>query len=74
MVLRASGGPGILRELSDEQIAVSLEDAARINASAAAVQVFIGGEFESRSVHNMTPLVDQSQRYGIPVQYLRERQ
>jgi putative autoinducer-2 (AI-2) aldolase len=67
IVLRASGGPSILRELSDEQIAVSMEDAARINAAAVAVQVFIGGEFESRSVHNMTRLVDQSQRYGIPV-------
>src|ERR1700726_3397539 len=67
IVLRASGGPSILRELSDEQIAVSMEDAARINASAVAVQVFIGGEFESRSVHNMTRLVDESQRYGIPV-------
>jgi 3-hydroxy-5-phosphonooxypentane-2,4-dione thiolase len=67
IVLRASGGPSILGELSDEQIAVSMEDAARINASAVAVQVFIGGEFESRSVHNMTRLVDQSQRYGIPV-------
>jgi 3-hydroxy-5-phosphonooxypentane-2,4-dione thiolase len=67
IVLRASGGPSVLRELSDEQIAVSMEDAARINASAVAVQVFIGAEFESRSVHNMTRLVDQSQRYGIPV-------
>lgn len=67
IVLRASGGPSILRELSDEQIAVSMEDAARINASAVAVQVFIGGEFETRSVCNMTRLVDESQRYGIPV-------
>jgi putative autoinducer-2 (AI-2) aldolase len=67
IVLRASGGPSILRELSDEQIAVSMEDAARINASAVAVQVFIGGEFETRSVHNMTRLVDESQRYGVPV-------
>jgi len=67
IVLRASGGPSILRELSDEQIAVGIEDAARINASAVAVQVFIGGEFESRSVHNMTRLVDEGQRYGIPV-------
>jgi 3-hydroxy-5-phosphonooxypentane-2,4-dione thiolase len=67
IVLRASGGPSVLRELSDEQIAVSMEDAARINASAVAVQVFIGGEFETQSVHNMTRLVDQSQRYGIPV-------
>ncbi len=67
IVLRASGGPSILRELSDEQIAVSMEDASRINACAVAVQVFIGGEFETQSVRNMTRLVDQSQRYGIPV-------
>jgi putative autoinducer-2 (AI-2) aldolase len=67
IVLRASGGPSILRELSDEQIAVSMEDAARINAAAVAVQVFIGGEHETQSVHNMTRLVDAGQRYGIPV-------
>ena len=67
IVLRASGGPSILKELSDEQIAVSMEDAARINASAVAVQVFIGGEFETQSVRNMTRLVDESQRFGIPV-------
>jgi 3-hydroxy-5-phosphonooxypentane-2,4-dione thiolase len=67
VVLRASGGPSILRELSDEQVAVSMEDAARINASAVAVQVFVGGEFETQSVRNMTRLVDQGQRYGIPV-------
>jgi 3-hydroxy-5-phosphonooxypentane-2,4-dione thiolase len=67
IVVRASGGPSILKELSDEQIAVSMEDAARINAAAVAVQVFIGGEFETQSVYNMTRLVDESQRYGIPV-------
>jgi putative autoinducer-2 (AI-2) aldolase len=67
VVLRASGGPSILKELSDEQIAVSMEDAARINAAAVAVQVFIGGEHETQSVRNMTRLVDQGQRYGIPV-------
>ena len=66
-MLRASGGPSILKELSDEQIAVDMEDAARINACAVAVQVFIGGEFETQSVHNMTRLVDEGQRYGIPV-------
>jgi putative autoinducer-2 (AI-2) aldolase len=67
VVLRASGGPSILKELSDEQVAVSMEDAARINAAAVAVQVFIGGEHETQSVRNMTRLVDQGQRYGIPV-------
>jgi len=67
IVLRASGGPSILKELSDEQVAVSMEDAARINAAAVAVQVFVGGQYETQSVHNMTRLVDESQRYGIPV-------
>jgi putative autoinducer-2 (AI-2) aldolase len=67
IVLRASGGPSILRELSDERIAVDMEDAVRINAAAVAVQVFIGGECETQSVRNMTRLVDQGQRYGVPV-------
>ena len=67
IVMRASGGPSILKELSNEEIAVGIEDAARMNVSALAIQVFIGGEFETRSVHNMTRLVDMGLRYGIPV-------
>lgn len=67
IVLRASGGPSVLKELSNEQIAVDIEDAVRLNASALAVQVFIGGEFETQSLHNMTRLVDVGNRYGIPV-------
>jgi len=67
IVLRASGGPSILKELSNEQIAVSMEDAIRLNVAALAVQVFIGGEYETQSVHNMTRLVDQGMRYGIPI-------
>src|ERR1700741_4981238 len=41
VVMRASGGPSILKELSDEQIAMDIEDAARLNVAALAVQVFI---------------------------------
>jgi len=67
IVLRASGGPSILRELSNEQIAVDMEDAVRLNAAAVAVQVFIGSEYETQSVHNMTRLIDIGTRYGIPV-------
>ncbi len=67
IVLRASGGPSVLKELSNEQIAVDMEDALRLNVSALAVQVFIGGEFETQSVHNMTRLVDMGNRHGIPV-------
>ena len=66
IVIRASGGPSILKELSDEQIAMDIEDAIRLGVCATAIQVFIGGEFESRSVVNMTKLVDMGLRYGIP--------
>jgi len=63
MVLRASGGPSILREeLSDEQIAMDMDDAVRLNAAGVGIQVFIGGEHETRSVHNMTRLVDAGTR------------
>jgi putative autoinducer-2 (AI-2) aldolase len=67
IVLRASGGPSILKDLSNEQIAVAMEDAVRLNAAAVAVQVFIGGENETQSVHNMTRLVDEGLRAGVPV-------
>jgi 3-hydroxy-5-phosphonooxypentane-2,4-dione thiolase len=67
IVMRASGGPSILKELSDERLALDLEDAVRMNVHAVAVQVFVGGEHETQSVHNMTRLVDAGYRYGMPV-------
>ena len=66
IVMRCSGGPSILKELSDEHLAVDIEDAIRMNVAAITLQVFIGGQYESRSVHNMTRLVDMGLRYGIP--------
>jgi putative autoinducer-2 (AI-2) aldolase len=67
IVLRSSGGPSILKELSDERIAVDIRDAVRLNVAAATVQVFIGGEHETQSVRNMTRLVDAGLSRGIPV-------
>ena len=67
IVMRASGGPSILKELSNERIAVDIEDAARMNVHAVAVQVFVGGEYETQSIENLTKLVDAGYRYGIPV-------
>src|SRR5258708_35550490 len=67
VVLRASGGPSILKELSHEEIAIDIDDALRLNVCALAVQVFIGGEFETQTVHNMTRLGELRVRYGMPV-------
>jgi len=66
IVLRVSGGTSILKELSNEELAVDIEDVARLNVCAMAVQVFIGGEHERESIINMTRMVDQGTRYGIP--------
>ncbi len=66
IVLRASGGTSILKELSNEEIAVDIEDSIRLNVSAMAVQVFIGAEYEKESITNMTRLVDMGIRHGIP--------
>lgn len=66
IVLRVSGGASILKELSNEEIAVDIEDAIRLNVCAMAVQVFIGGEHEKQSIVNMTKMIDSGTRYGIP--------
>ena len=66
VVLRVTGGTSILKELSNEDIAVDIEDSVRLNVCAMAVQVFVGGEHERESITNMTRMVDRGTRYGIP--------
>jgi putative autoinducer-2 (AI-2) aldolase len=58
VVLRASGGNSILGELSNECVAVAMEDALRLNVCAVAAQVYIGSEFEHQSINNIIKLVD----------------
>jgi putative autoinducer-2 (AI-2) aldolase len=67
VVLRASGGASILKELSNEKLALDMEDALRLNVAALAVTAFIGGEYETQTVHNMTRLVDLGNRHGVPI-------
>lgn len=67
IILRASGGPSILKELSNEKITVAIDDAIRINASAITCQVCIGAEFESQTVANLNKLINEGEKYGIPV-------
>jgi 3-hydroxy-5-phosphonooxypentane-2,4-dione thiolase len=66
VVLRSTGGQSILKELSNELVAVDVQDAVRLNASAMAVQVYIGGEHEHQSIGNLVKAVDAGNQYGIP--------
>ncbi len=67
IVLRVSGGTSILRELSGEGLTVAIEDAIRLNACATTLSIFVGAEGERTSLLNLARLVDDGERYGIPV-------
>jgi putative autoinducer-2 (AI-2) aldolase len=65
--LRVSGGQSILKELSNEIITTSIEEAIRINASAITCSVYIGGEYEKETIGNLSRIVNEGEAYGIPV-------
>jgi putative autoinducer-2 (AI-2) aldolase len=68
VVLRVSGGSSIVGEdLSKEAIIASIEDAIRLNASCLAVSVFIGSKYEHQTLMNLARLVDEGEKYGIPI-------
>jgi len=67
IVLRVSGGQSILKELSNEGITNSIQDAIRINASAITCSVYVGGEYEKESIANLAKIVNWGNDYGIPV-------
>jgi 3-hydroxy-5-phosphonooxypentane-2,4-dione thiolase len=67
IILRVSGGQSILKELSNETITTCIEDAIRINASAITCSVYVGGEYERETIENLSKLVDDGEKYGIPV-------
>jgi putative autoinducer-2 (AI-2) aldolase len=67
IVLRVSGGTSILSELSGEGLTVAMEDAIRLNVAAVTLSIFVGGEGERTTLLNLAKLIDEGERYGIPV-------
>jgi len=68
VVLRVSGGTSIIgKDLSNETITTSMEEAVRLNASAVALSIFVGTEHEHQTLANLSTLVDLGNEYGIPV-------
>ena len=68
MVLRVSGGSSIVGEnLANETITASVQDALRVNASAVALSVFVGTEYEHQTLANLSTLVDDCLDVSMPV-------
>ncbi|MFX1238999.1 MAG: 3-hydroxy-5-phosphonooxypentane-2,4-dione thiolase [Promethearchaeota archaeon] len=66
IILRVSAGASMLKELSNEEISVTVDDAIRLNVSALTCSIFVGGEYEKQSLLNLSKLVNWGQQYGIP--------
>lgn len=68
VILRVSGGNSIVGPaLSNEGIQTSVEEAIRLNASAVALSIYVGTEHEHQTLMALGQLVNEAQRYGIPV-------
>ena len=68
IVLRVSGGSTIIGEdFSNEEITTSIEEAIRVNASCLALSIFVGSKYEHQSLSNLARLVDEGEKYGIPI-------
>lgn len=64
--LRASAGSTVLTDLNDECI-LDIEECIRVNASLLAVMVAVGSKFEATTIRNLTAIVNNGSRYGIPI-------
>ena len=65
--LRVSGGPSVLKELSNEEITTSMKEALRLNAVGVGMSIFVGGEHETKTISNLGRLVNEAEEYGMPV-------
>jgi putative autoinducer-2 (AI-2) aldolase len=67
VVMRCSTGATVLRDLSNEVIGVTIEEAVNLNAAAVTAQACIGADYEKETLANLSYLINEGARYGMPV-------
>src|SRR6476619_1390398 len=68
IVLRVSGGSSVIGEdLSNETVTASIDDAIRLNATCLALSIFVGSKYEHQTLASLAKLVDEGEKYGIPI-------
>jgi len=68
IILRVSGGTSVVgKDLANEGITTSMEEAIRLNVSAVGISIFVGTDYEKDSLLNLANLVNEGEKYGIPV-------
>ena len=68
IILRVSGGVSMVgKDLAYEGITTSIEEAIRLNVAALGLSIFVGTDYEHDSLLNLSHLVNEGEKYGIPV-------
>ncbi|MDP6416505.1 MAG: 3-hydroxy-5-phosphonooxypentane-2,4-dione thiolase, partial [Gammaproteobacteria bacterium] len=68
IILRVSGGTSMVgKDLANEGVTSSIEEGIRLNAAAIGLSIFVGTDYEHDSLLNLANLVNEGERYGIPV-------
>ncbi len=68
IILRVSGGTSVVgKDLANEGITTSMEEAIRLNVAAVGISIFVGSDYEKDSLLHLSDLVNKGEKYGIPV-------
>ncbi len=68
IILRVSGGTSMVgADLANEGITTDIDEVIRLNASAMGLSIFVGTDYEKESLLNLSKLVNEGEKYGIPV-------
>jgi putative autoinducer-2 (AI-2) aldolase len=68
IILRVSGGTSMVgKDLANEGITTSMEEAIRLNVAAVGLSIFVGTDYEKESLLNLSKLVNEGEKYGLPV-------
>ena len=68
IILRVSGCTSIVgKDLANEALTTSIEEIIRLNVQSVGVSVFIGSDYEKETLKNLSTMVNECEKYGIPV-------
>ncbi len=68
VILRVSGCTSMVgKDLANEELTTCVEEVIRVNALSVGVSVFIGSDYEKETLKNLSTMVNECERYGIPV-------
>ena len=68
IILRVSGCTSVVgADLANEELTTSIDEILRLNVQSVGVSVFIGSDYERQTLKNLSTIVNECEKYSIPV-------